>query len=226
MRFSRQAIHARYGKAHRIGQIYLLAEQRIAYVAVPKAGCSSLKLLMERIHRNDPDYVVRNIHKNRSLPPLRQLGWDRVAALQDAGLYGFTFVRDPVRRALSCWRDKMRARRYREEINTVLGRADLRQPVTFDAFLDALDMMDPATMDAHWRPQHLVTMWDEITYDRVGRLENITADMALIRAESGLPDLPLPHRNPSPAPPDDLPTRTQRARLERIYARDFALFGY
>lgn len=225
MQFERQNIIRLYSP-QRINQIYLLTEQRVAYVSNPKVACSSLKLMMERINRRDPEFVVKNIHKNREFPTLKKIGWQKVRTLISEGVYGFTFVRDPARRAVSGYRDKMRMAKFRSEINQVLGR-ELDEDVSFDQFLDALEQQDPQNMNPHWRPQHLVLMMDAIEYDYIGRLECISDDLDHIREASGLPIVNLEHRHAANrnSPEVEL-TSERRARIERIYAEDYERFSY
>lgn len=224
MQFERENIVKLYSGS-RISQIYLLAEQRVAYVSNPKVACTSLKLMMERINRGDPDLIMK-VHHDREFPTLKQIGWPKVKALLAEGVYGFTFVRDPVRRAVSGYRDKMAVARFRSEINEVLGR-DPDETIRFDQFLDALEQQEPQDMNPHWRPQHLVLMMDAIEYDYIGRLERISEDLDHIRQASGLPKVDIEHRNQARTdrPEVDI-TPERRSRIEKIYAEDYERLGY
>ncbi len=229
MKFNRDAILERYGKHHRIRQIYLLPDHKVGYVANPKAGCSSIKAMLERIHAGEADSDIENPHTDRRIPFPDDIGWDRINQLQADGLYGFTIVRDPVERARSGFCDKIPERATRKALNAVLGRKDPLETVTFDDFITALEIQKPEEMDAHWRPQHLVLMMDQIKYDFIGRIENMAADMARVHADTGLPQVPLPHRNKRgsrKAPRYATVTPERRKRIEAIYQKDFELFGY
>lgn len=144
--------------------------------------------------------------------------------------YRFTFVRDPVRRAESAFRDKIlntADEEYRSKVREALGLAP-DAPVTLDVFVDALEAQEPLEMDAHWRPQHLNLMHPLITYDHIGRLESFAEDLAHVRETCRLPDVPVAVRNTTggrgAGPLDERPDLLRRVR--KVYARDYELYGY
>jgi hypothetical protein len=83
-------------------------------------------------------------------------------------------------------------------------------------------------MNPRWRPQHVNLLHPLINYDRLGRLENFESDLERIRAEAGLPDVPIEVRNASKQARtdsvyDNRPDLVRR--VEQIYATDFELYG-
>ncbi len=227
MQFKRRTVLDTYGKEQRLPQLYVLPGYKVAYMPSPKAGCSSIKMMLEQIYRKDHDLVIRNIHGHRTVPRPYQVGWARMKKMmRNDALYGFSVVRHPVKRFVSAYFNKMYRAEYRVEINKLLGRVPDDGWVTFDEFLTAIEMQDPQTMDQHWRPQHLVLMMDVMSYDFIGKLENISADMDRIREEAGLPNVPLLHRNKISRGAGYEITAQQRQRIETLYAKDFEVFGY
>ncbi len=129
----------------------------------------------------------------------------------------FAFVRNPYTRLVSCWQDK------------VVGGGgwqydDLRD-LTLAEFVTVLEGMDLTTADRHVRPQTALLPLDRLSF--LGRLERIAADWEQVCALLGLGDLELPRANASTTPPE--PVRLDAAlaeRIRRLYALDFAMFGY
>jgi hypothetical protein len=148
--------------------------------------------------------------------------------------YRFTFVRDPLRRLESAYRDKIvraSSSQWRDKIRRSLGLPPgSEEPLDFEQFLDGLEQQDPvAEMDPHWRPQHVNLMHPLIEYDRIGKLENFDADLAKICEDAGIRDVPLERRNVRRTP-DHESVYDRRPDLERrvreLFATDFELYGY
>lgn len=201
----------------------------LIYVKNPKAGCSTVLLWLDRLHTGDLDFTPSNVHVEHRLPRPAELGWPTVSAMLGGAAYRFSFVRDPLRRFESAYRDKVaRAGRWRTEVQQVLGLPHDAE-VTFEQFVTAVEVQDPLQMNPHWRPQHLNLMLPVVEYDHIGRIETFDADLARIRDEAGLVDAPVQTRNSS--------RRGHRAsgydgrsdlvrRVRDVYAADFEAFGY
>jgi hypothetical protein len=207
-------------------------DHRLLYVKNPKAGCSTVLLWLDRLHTGELDFAPSNVHAEHRLPRPAELGWPEVRDMLGGSAYRFSFVRDPLRRLESAYRDKIvrGGDRWREEVLTTLGdAADAGVELTFDRFLSALEQQEPLTMNPHWRPQHLNLMHPVVHYDHVGRLETFDSDLARIREEARLPEVPLQVRNASRRPDresvyDGRPDLVRRA--EAIYAQDYEIYGY
>lgn len=214
-----------------------MPEHGVVYVKNPKAGCSTVLVWLDRIHTGELDHEFTNIHRQHRLPTLGEVGRTRLQEMLAGGAYRFTFVRHPVSRFESVYGDKIastsvfRTQAFRRRIQRTLGLAeDPDSAPTFEQFLDAVEQQDPVSgMDPHWRPQHVNLMHPTVHYDRVGRLESFDADLAQIREESGLPDVPYRTRNASSGGRrssvfDGRPELL--ARVEQLYATDLELYGY
>lgn len=213
-----------------IGQVLnILPERNAIFITNPKAGCSTVKLMLFKAHTGDLELDPKSVHEIHPLPLPRDIGWPKVDAMLSGGAYLFTFVRDPVARAVSAYADKIVRQRFRfaHMVQRTLGRAeDPDDLVSFGDFVTALELQRPEDMDPHWRPQHINVMHGAIAYNRVGRLENFDADWSSIRAETGIPDVPMVHRNRRAARIEVSATDAEAARLREIYREDCALFGY
>ncbi len=129
----------------------------------------------------------------------------------------FAFVRNPFTRLVSCWQNKV-------VDGTGWQLKDLRD-LTLPEFVTVLEGMDLRTADRHVRTQTGLLPLDRLSF--LGRLERIAADWEQLCALLGLGDLPLPRENVSGPPPEPVHLDDALAeRIRRLYALDFAMFGY
>lgn len=201
------------------------------YVKNAKVATSSLLLWLHRIHTGDVDAVVRNIHDNHALPVPTVVGWPHVLRMLSGEAFRFTFVRHPLPRVESAFLDKVvREKRptWRNMVRKSLGVTDPDDgEVSFEQFVESLEVQDPIRMDPHWRPQHLNLMHPVLAYDFVGRLETFDADLAKVREATGMPDVPLIVRNKTAHDNSLLRDNPRlRRRLEVVYSTDMELYRY
>jgi hypothetical protein len=210
-----------------------LPEYNLIYVKNPKDGCSTILVWMDRLHTGEFDVEFTSVHKEHRLPAIGDVGRPLVRRMLSGSAYRFSFVRDPLRRFESVYWDKIVQKRLEWRPNLAASWGLNVGPegvITFEQFLSVVEQQDPLSeMDPHWRPQHLNLMHPLVTYDRIGRLESFDADLRRIRAEAGLPEVPLDLRNPSPRSKsgsvfDGRPDLVRR--VQEIYAKDFELYGY
>lgn len=212
--------------------LHALPEHGLIYVKNPKAACSTVLLWLHRLHTGDHTFSPDNVHVEHQVPRPPDIGWPRVMRMLSGGAFRFTFVRNPLERLESSYRDKIvNSTGWREKVQATLGvPVDPLTPVGFDDFLTALEQQDPVTeMDPHWRPQHVNLMHPLVEFDHVGHVETFDRDLAVIRREAELPDVPLEVRNVSRRADqtsvyDGHPDRVRR--VEALYARDVELYGY
>jgi hypothetical protein len=204
----------------------------LIYVKNPKAGCSTILVWLDRLHTGDYAHEFENVHQEHRLPKLRDVGRRKVQEMLSGSAYRFSFVRDPLRRFESVYWDKIRRNLWaRPSMRAALG-VDVGPDtvIPFEQFVAVLEEQDPVTdMDPHWRPQHVNLMHPVVRYDFVGRLENFAADLERVRDEAGLPQVPVQVRNASKhagadSVYDGRPDLVRR--VERLYAKDFELYGY
>jgi sulfotransferase famil protein len=222
-----------YYRGQRFGNRLLsLPDYGCTYVKNPKAACSTLTLWLHRIHLGDPAAQIRGgIHSNHRVPTADDIGWDEVARLLSGDGVRFTFVRHPVSRAESVYREKLLVHGVRRvAVQRILGLPEDPESVpTVDQFVAALEAEEPLVMDPHWRPQYLNLLHGLVEYDVVGQLETFDVDLARVRELAGLPDVPVERVNVTPSTRsgnvfDDRPDLMRR--VEAIYAMDFELYGY
>ena len=129
----------------------------------------------------------------------------------------FAFVRNPFTRVVSCWQNKV--------IDKTPWQYSHLQDLTLPEFVEALEGMDLTTADRHVRTQTALLPLDRLTF--LGRLERMSDDWARVCELLGLGDLELPRANVSPTRAEPVHLDEALAmRIRRLYALDFAMFGY
>ena len=219
----------------------------ILYVNMPKSGCTTIKNIL---HRFDSGAFIADpltIHKRKNLlvHPDRDEAEIRRRLRKDPV---FTFVRHPLRRAYSCFNEKVHFRTpysfpgVRAEIASNYGgrfeenpSADLHRE-NFKAFLrfsrDSFDRRNGWRRDPHWCPQTMVLQsarrWRAV--DFLGRVEQFEAHLKLAFALAGVTaDFDVPRMNegpPAPWPYADMIDEEVLGLGAAFFADDLRNFGY
>lgn len=242
-RLTREALQSYWPNSLVDHRLHPLPQHNCVYVRNAKVGTGTTLLWLHRVHTGDHDFTpVRSIHAEQQLPTPDDVGWDNVIEMLHGRAFRFAFVRDPVRRLQSAYRNKVTgylrhggrggARRIKTLHKALGHRGAPAKDLSFDQFVAAVEILateDAVKMDAHWRPQHLNLMHGLVTYDLVGRLESFGADLERIRAATGIPDVPIEVWRNASAKSDTSLFDGRRDLLQKvhgIYARDFELYGY
>jgi hypothetical protein len=135
-------------------------------------------------------------------------------------LFKFTVVREPFSRTLSAYLDKIERRALRA------GKQS-----SFSEFLNALGKERYLYSNAHWAPQSALMLIPVEQFDYVGKVENLSADLAFIKQRIR-PDVAEPvtsMKANATGAKDKLieyysPELIQKVR--DLYRQDFEAFGY
>jgi len=231
---------------------------RLIFCPVPKVACSNWKMTLRQASGFD-DFTDDHLAHDRENNGLDYLGRHnrlvRLRYLNDPRYTKACFVRNPWTRALSGYRSKLegalakragdaddprsswifRSVEAVKEFCRANGQIedDGSPEVTFGEFLNYLEGTPPAALNEHWQPQSLITGFERIKYDFVGRLETLSEDAARLIERTGLPALytgPVKTVPPTRSKDDDVLRRyftpERIAQVGRIYAADIAFLGY
>ncbi len=212
-----------------------LAAYHIAYMALPKAACSSVKAALAL---NDPDIrledypesdfasAVDRWHKIYPTRRFRPHRWEKY----DTGWWRFAVVRDPAKRLMSCYTNRVVELKDLHNSRKLLrGDVDLPMDPDPDFFFQNLDAYRAASsaIKHHALPAWLFLGPLPLAYDRVYKVEEMDQLAQDLSDRIGHP-VTLPRENPShyTLALSDLKPKTQDA-LRGFLADEYAyLDGY
>ncbi|MDT8853502.1 sulfotransferase family 2 domain-containing protein [Paracoccaceae bacterium Fryx2] len=202
---------------------------RFIYLNNAKVGCSTVKASLWAAITGSPPAKIGNVHVLEGSPfdnDIRKLDWA-------ADAFIFTFVRNPHARLVSAYLNKVLPPRDRvwPEFATRHG-LDPDRPIGFDAFVEFISGIPPEAHDPHWRPQHINTLHPFVTPNFVGdldRMDTLLPDL-LARLLPGRIAGSVARRQHGTGAGDSYRSHLTDpgtvARMQRLYAGDFELFGY
>ena len=177
-----------------------------------------------------------NIHQCRQLLIGHRNTAQVVNALIKPEVFKFSFVRNPTKRASSAYNnffvdfknpDHLKHMPFMKKLGFNETNSNDRN---FDVFLDYLTKcfeQDTNRIDQHFRPQFYNVRPDLISYDFIGRVENLDSDIKSIMEKLRERGVFL---NPPKATHKNLskggysPTATQILKLESLFSKDYELF--
>lgn len=216
---------------------------RFLYCYVPKVACSNWKRILKVL-----DGALENVnvklkmdHKS-DLVFLGDMKPDEIS-YRLKHYYKFIFVRDPMERLLSAYRNKFGeikeyqlkygveiVKRYRKSTRKSTG-----DDVTFSEFLQYLLDEEAERMNEHWMPIYNLCQPCAVRYDFIGSYERLTVDANYILEHVQAPSfIRFPERQSwyKPVTRETLQyymCNTQRGLIKELlpkYILDFSLFAY
>lgn len=208
---------------------------RVVYVETPKAGCTTIKRALQIIESGGEAGLAKNVH-DRDSSPLKTPQTSRFGPQEiytSPEMFRFCFVRNPYARVVSAYLDKFVTNKWEARRRLPkLGFAPDAE-ISLLQFLQAIAERRPEQMDIHWMPQTVLLQPDKVRYDTIGRLENFDADFSAIMRRMAPTFLQTygvfnhsPHRTGAAERLAELVGPEEEALIRRIYADDFAVFGY
>lgn len=130
--------------------------------------------------------------------------------------FKFAFVREPVDRFISCWKNKVL------DSNMFEFDAETHEKMkTLEQFLAWVEMQDIDSAEEHLRSQHMLI--DHENLDFLGKLESFDVDLQTVAQKIGMPLKQIHKKNQTSKEKVNL-SDDVLARIKKIYAKDFELF--
>ena len=224
----------------------VLAEQRVLYMPVPKAGWTTVGWLLAEVAGLPSDLfehsMLPGVSTSLTIHDMNLWGngyrladyegEERERILTEDGWFRFSVVRNPAPRLWSGWQSKLLLREPR--FFDIFGEEPWfpripAQPEDmvedFRRFVAAVAAREAE--DVHWAIQS--ELIDRLPIGHVGRLEKLDDTLALLREHVGGERWPTEkrqeNRTPVPLPPTAYDEQAAAA-LNEHYAEDFARYGY
>ena len=225
-RFRRGAsiIKSHYRKNH----VWIIDELKLGYISIPKVASSSIRVLMtaqQRIHLGEDEGGERS--KTLKDSARFSLSHKKIIELKEE-YHLFSFVRNPLTRLYSCYRDKVVNAAQRHDRCT-LSPYRIHFGMSFDEFVCRVVEIPDKSADQHFRSlSSFLLHKDRLLVDYVGRFEQLTSDWVAIESQFGI-SLPNNSGRISGAPVDlsNLPISKEAIKLVmKRYAQDLDAFDY
>ncbi|XP_028300323.1 carbohydrate sulfotransferase 14 [Gouania willdenowi] len=219
---------------------------RFLYCYIPKAACSNwkrmLKVLNGALESSDTNSKMDHRHDLLSLSSMT----DEEIDYRLKHYFKFTFVREPMERLLSAYRNKFGEvesyqRNYGVEIikryrnGGLADESERGDDVTFLEYVRYLLDEDVEQMNEHWMPMYNLCQPCAISYDFIGSHEHLERDAEFVLQQIGAPlSVRFPVRQSWYKPVTketlhyylcSLPQKLRRDLLSK-YVLDFVLFAY
>jgi len=218
--------------------VQISLKHKYIYVETPKVACSTIKLTLQRMELEDPEFTYQDfedLHR-RDYSPLVRLqqlpNFESYFKRED--FVTFCFVRNPYTRLLSCYLDKIvHPTNFKKKVLLGIGLDEINidRPITFEEFIKVVETQKPIEMDYHWRAQTYLTCQHIVDYSYVGKLESFSKDFKNI-GKFLSPDFEkyyaaeFNHKTNAQNLLDKYYTDDLYARVFEIYKVDFLNFSY
>ncbi|KAM5171817.1 carbohydrate sulfotransferase 9-like [Mantella aurantiaca] len=229
-------------------QLYVEHNHKLIYCEVPKVGCSNWKriilLLSDISGLSASDLKHYEVHHSPLLRKLSSYSKDKQKKLL-ANYTKVMFVRNPLERVVSAYRDKFLHDDdvyYSKIVANIIRKrlgidVNSTNNITFQEFVNFIIVENPRYRDIHWKPIFQLCDPCKIPYDIIGKFESMNADADFVLETIGAPKhLKYPtlkhHSNDSRTNEEitkqyleTLPPKWYRKLLE-VYSIDFSMFEY
>jgi hypothetical protein len=234
-------------RSRRPAGFWASATTPLVYINMPKSGCTTVKNLLYRIDSGGFLDDPLTIHGRPEL----MVHWKAQPEAIERRLKTdivFTFVRHPLKRAYSCFNEKVHftsiysfgkvrqfiARQYGAEFvdapSLELHRDNFKRFLRFSQ--ESLDRVNGMRRDPHWSPQTTVLAGTDRWRrpDVIGKVERFDAGMDAVLALAGVArGFETPRMNEGPPPPwryEEVVDDEIRGLGARLFADDLKAFGY
>jgi len=215
-------------------------EKNFFYVETPKVACSTIKVALQRISGLPLPKNLMSIHyrnpKNLFVHNIFHYEAEITKILSSNNVFKFCFVRNPVSRLESAFKDKILNSRgsfwekYRRDIRDMFSLS-LNDEIDFECFVSYVKSLDDDKRDIHWRSQYSLLRPDIIPYDFIGKQENFAESFAYALGRIGVSE-PFSYLdmkvNSSPNIQKNKNDVAEQLKdeIREIYAKDVEVFGY
>lgn len=197
-----------------------LEEMSLGYIQIPKVASSSINLMLSELRTN---------------PTPDKASWAKTESLHPRGVlrlreqyFLFSFVRNPVTRLYSCYRDKVVNAEQRRKRCT-FSPYQIHFGMSFQEFIEQVSQIPDRHSDQHFKSQSGVLYHKgELLVNYVGKMEQFEEDWEVLSSRFELPMPPRSRRvSGTTAGMKDIPlSRDVLSLIMNRYAKDLDHFDY
>jgi hypothetical protein len=215
--------------------IHISERFNLIYVEIPKAGCTTIKRILQLAELDgERTMLPSDVHNRKTSPLLRPVDTDgRFNDIWNSeATHRFLFARNPFTRALSCYLNKIVESQWERDRRMPILDLDPTVDVDFATYLERVSWQPAQNYDIHWAPQTLLTGVPMTRYDDVYYFEDFAKETLRLLANTGLEEyrdevdiLPW-HATGAAEQLEEFVGPHEADLIRHIYADDFVHFGY
>lgn len=205
-------------------------DKRFAYFRIPKAANSTIVATLYNAQYGIKIKTLKEIQeiKDYAYDKLSNLTKKETKKLLDS-YFKFTFVRDPLKRVVSCYLDKVKTKDCeKHHIVTKSLNKPFENNISMSEFLDYLES-GGIKENGHWARQSDMIPLPLKELDFIGKTENLTNDLQFVLNKIFKKESPLisitDHSTNKKALLNQL-TANEKERIYKLYIKDFKNFNY
>lgn len=204
-------------------QYYLAKASNVAYLKMPKCACTSIKIAVGKMRFGPRLQAPKSVHHIVNYPALFGGVVRDYDPILDS-IFKFTFVRDPIQRTYSFYKNKIAE--YDAAVSPFYFKLGFNKEDSFDTFVDKLISIDQNKLEEHLKPQiEFVFDEDGFKVDYIGKIENIEDDWNYIKKISGF-DIDLGITNKTKDKSKTVISMEVEQKIINYYKKDCEFFGY
>lgn len=155
---------------------------KYVFVQISKAASSNVKWTLQSLECKHSPWKVIDVNNKFFSPHISpyQITNEMLEGVFNSEEYKrVTFVRNPYSRILSCYLHRIVAEPESPSNKTLMKMTEGRvgADVSFDEFVEIICGQSSYEQEAHWRCQSEDICFDSVSYDLVGKLENLQSDL-------------------------------------------------
>lgn len=211
---------------------FISKKKEIAYLNIAKSGCTSIKTSLTQLRDKTSlaqlhDATLAEPHEKVHEPLYYYLYFLDVVKedcnfLKDC--FKFTFVRNPIQRAISFYKNKILA--FDQDVTPYYESIGLKQNMPFEKFVAKLVTVDHSRLDQHLADQYIkVIDRRRIVVDFIGKIEEMDAHWQIFNDYID-EDLPMKRMNRTTIDSSITLSEEMITLLKKYFEIDTVLFGY
>jgi hypothetical protein len=211
-------------------RVWLLEKEKAGYIRIRKVASSSINLsLMQHLAKSnklqDPT-DDRSLRKAIEARYSSHIAHSVIRRDLKGKYFLFAFVRNPLSRAWSGYRNKV-INPKRAGKKEVLSNREFYYGMDFTEFVDVLVKLPDDIVDRHLRSQSWFLCDEQgLLPDYIGKLETFDKDWEFVSHRYGLPTPIHWNKTGTPGKLTDICPRASLEKLIDRYADDIEIFGY